>query len=126
MTEFDDDYPIGTDDETTHALDSLIEDNSAFTAEELLLDYSGLLDMEVEFISYLGESHLSLGEILKFSKGTVIDLGKPAGEPVEVYINGRIIGKGEVMVYEKNLAIRLNEVLDSRAVLEYFSKEKIL
>lgn len=43
---------------------------------------------------------------------------------MEVYINGRIIGKGEVMVYEKNLAIRINEVLDSNSVLYFFSKEK--
>lgn len=125
MDEFDE-YEEYEPDETENAVESLQKPNALFSAEELLLDYSGLLDMEVEFVSYLGSTTASLGEILKFTKGSVIDLGKPAGEPVEVYINGRIIGKGEVMVYEKNLAIRLNEVLDSRAVLEYFSKEKIL
>jgi flagellar motor switch protein FliN/FliY len=76
------------------------------------MDYEGLLDMEVEFIADLGETMLTVAEILKLSKGSVIDLKKPAGESVESYVNGRIIGKGEVMVYEKNLAIRINEVLD--------------
>ncbi len=88
------------------------------------MDYEGLLDMEVEFISDLGQTMLSISEILKLEKGSVIDLKKPAGESVESYVNGRIIGKGEVMVYEKNLAIRINEVLDSSAVLYYLSKEK--
>ncbi len=88
------------------------------------MDYEGLLDMEVEFISDLGETVLTIAEILKLEKGSVIDLKKPAGESVESYVNGRIIGKGEVMVYEKNLAIRINEVLDSSAVLYYLSKEK--
>jgi len=88
------------------------------------MDYEGLLDMEVEFISDLGQTMLSVAEILKLEKGSVIDLKKPAGESVESYVNGRIIGKGEVMVYEKNLAIRINEVLDSSAVLYYLSKEK--
>jgi flagellar motor switch protein FliN/FliY len=88
------------------------------------MDYEGLLDMEVEFIADLGETMLTVAEILKLSKGSVIDLKKPAGESVESYVNGRIIGKGEVMVYEKNLAIRINEVLDSSAVLYYLSKEK--
>lgn len=89
------------------------------------MDYEGLLDMEVEFVSDLGQTTLTLGEILKLEKGSVIDLGKPAGESVESYVNQRIIGKGEVMVYEKNLAIRINEVLDSSAVLYYLSKERL-
>lgn len=89
------------------------------------MDYSGILDMEVEFIADLGETDLSLREILKLEKGSIIDLKKPAGESVESYVNGRILGKGEVMVYEKNLAIRINEVLDSSAVLYYLSKERL-
>ncbi len=87
------------------------------------MNYEGLLDMEVEFISDLGETQISVADILKLEKGSVIDLNKPAGESVEAYVNKRIIGKGEVMVYEKNLAIRINEVLDSNAVIYYLSKE---
>ncbi|MFT7860811.1 MAG: flagellar motor switch protein FliN [Sulfurimonas sp.] len=89
------------------------------------MDYSGILDMEVEFLAELGETEIPLRDILKLEKGSIIDLEKPAGESVESYVNGRILGKGEVMVYEKNLAIRINEVLDSSAVLYYLSKEKI-
>jgi len=89
------------------------------------MDYSGILDMEVEFVSDLGETELTIHEILQLEKGSIIDLKKPAGESVESYVNGRILGKGEVMVYEKNLAIRINEVLDSSAVLYYLSKERL-
>ena len=89
------------------------------------MDYSGILDMEVEFVADLGETELSVAEVLKLEKGSIIDLKKPAGESVESYVNGRILGKGEVMVYEKNLAIRINEVLDSSAVLYYLSKERL-
>jgi len=89
------------------------------------MDYSGILDMEVEFVSDLGETQLSVKDILKLEKGSIIDLKKPAGESVESYVNGRILGKGEVMVYEKNLAIRINEVLDSSAVLYHLSKERL-
>lgn len=98
-----------------------------FNSEEELawMNYSGLLDMEVEFVSDLGQTELSLEEILKLKKGSIIDLKKPAGESVESYVNGRILGKGEVMVYEKNLAIRINEILDSSAVLYHLSKEKL-
>ena len=89
------------------------------------MDYSGILDMEVEFVADLGETELSVRDILKLEKGSIVDLKKPAGESVESYVNGRILGKGEVMVYEKNLAIRINEVLDSSAVLYHLSKERL-
>ncbi|MCI4400366.1 MAG: flagellar motor switch protein FliN [Campylobacteraceae bacterium] len=111
------------DEELSKSFESLKEER-VFTAEELLIDYSGLLDMQVEFSSYLGTVELSLAEILKLQKGSIIDLRKPAGESVEIFINQRIIGKGEIMVYEKNLAIRVNEILDSKTVIEYFSREK--
>lgn len=103
------------------------EEEPPYDADKELswMNYSGLLDMEVEFISDLGETELSVAEILKLEKGSIIDLKKPAGESVESYVNGRILGKGEVMVYEKNLAIRINEVLDSSAVLYHLSKEKL-
>lgn len=91
---------------------------------ESIPDYTSLLDMDIELIADLGQTNLTLREILSLEKGSVIDLEKPAGESVEIYINGRIIGKGEVMVFEKNLAIRVNEILDSKAVLYFFSKEK--
>ena len=90
------------------------------------MDYEGLLDMEFEFIADLGQTSLSIKEILALQKGSVIDLSKPAGESVEAYVNNRIVGKGEVMVYEKNLAIRINEVLDSTSVIYYLSKERSL
>lgn len=101
-------------------------DTNVFDSDKELswMDYTGLLDMEVEFESLLGETELSVAEILALTKGSIIDLKKPAGESVESYVNGRIIGKGEVMVYEKNLAIRINEVLDSSAVIYHLSKER--
>ncbi len=101
--------------------------DSKYDVDEELswMNYSGLLDMEVEFASDLGQTELSVSEVLQLTKGSIIDLKKPAGESVESYINGRILGKGEVMVYEKNLAIRINEILDSSAVLYYLSKERL-
>lgn len=102
-------------------------DESEFDSQKELswMNYEGLLDMEVEFVADLGETELTIKEILQLEKGSVIDLKKPAGESVESYVNGRILGKGEVMVYEKNLAIRINEILNSSAVLYHFSKERL-
>jgi flagellar motor switch protein FliN/FliY len=91
--------------------------------EVLIRGYEDLLDIGVEFIAELGMTNMNIRHLLKLEKGSVIDLEKPAGESVELYINNRIFGKGEVMVYEKNLAIRINEILDSKSVIQYFKKE---
>ena len=95
------------------------------TLEQLGLfkSYDELMDISVDFIAELGTTTVSINELLKFEAGSVIDLEKPAGESVELYINNRIFGKGEVKVYEKNLAIRINEILDSKSVIQYFKKE---
>jgi flagellar motor switch protein FliN/FliY len=99
-------------------IDAVIKDRASW------MKYDGFLDMKILFTANLGETNLTLREILKLKKGSIIDLEKPAGESVEVYVNSRIIGKGEVMVYEKNLAIRMNEVLDANGVIYHISKEK--
>jgi flagellar motor switch protein FliN/FliY len=115
------------DENTTSIEDLNNEVPQEFDVQKALewMKYDGLLDMEVSFVSDLGETEVSIADLLKWDKNSVIDLRKPAGESVEAYVNDRIIGKGEVMVYEQNLAIRINEILDSSAVLYYFSKERI-
>lgn len=93
--------------------------------EKMMENYAGLLDMEVVFDAQLASTRLSLRDIIKLEKGSIIDLQKPAGESIEAFVNGRVIGKGEVMVYEKNLAIRINEILDSDAIIYYITRERI-
>lgn len=94
-----------------------------YLEDKLLSGYENLVDINVDFISELGTTSLSIRELLKINKGSVIDLEKPAGESVELFVNNKIFGKGEVMVYEKNLAIRINEILDSKTVIQYFKRE---
>jgi len=101
----------------------LEKEDQEYLEKKLLSGYENLLDINVDFIAELGTTFLSIEEILKLSKGSVVDLKKPAGESVELYINKKIFGKGEVMVYEKNLAIRINEILDSKSVIQYFKRE---
>ena len=98
-------------------------ENNNSEQEHIQVDYKRLLDINVMFAAELGSILLPIKEILKLENGSIIDLEKPAGESVELFVNNRIIGKGEVMVYEKNLAIRINEILDSQSVIQYFKKE---
>jgi len=96
--------------------------------EEILnhpINYDKLMDIGVELVTELGSVTMTVKNFMKLQKGSVIDLEKPAGESVELYINGKIIGKGEVIVFEDNLAVRINEILDSDTLIQYFKKEKL-
>ncbi len=90
---------------------------------ELEEKYDKFADISIELVTELGVTTLTTREFLQLKKGSVIDLQKPAGESVEIYVNNKIIGKGEVMVYEDNLAVRINEILDSETIIKYFKKE---
>ena len=89
------------------------------------LTYEKIADIKVNFIAELGSVEITIRQLLSLQNGSVIDLQKPAGESVELFINNKIFGKGEVMVYEKNLAIRINEILNSKDIIQYFLKEPL-
>jgi len=101
----------------------LNEEDKDYLEKKLLSGYEDLMEINVDFSSELGVTNLSIAELLKLKKGSVIDLEKPAGESVELFVNDKIFGKGEVMVYERNLAIRINEILDSKSVIQYLKRE---
>ena len=87
------------------------------------LNYEKLMDIGVDLVTELGSISMSVRDFMKIKKGSIIDLQKPAGESVELFINNKIIGKGEVIVFENNLAVRINEILDADALMQYFKKE---
>lgn len=69
-----------------------------------------VLDVPLEVTVELGRTNKSIKEILDFSPGTIIELDKLAGEPVDVLVNGKFVAKGEVAVIEENFGIRLVEI----------------
>ncbi len=75
---------------------------------DLIMDVP--LDVKVE----LGRTSKSIKDVLEFAPGTVIELNKIAGEPVDVLVNGKYVAKGEVVVLEENFAVRITEILDEK------------
>ena len=73
-----------------------------------------LMDVALEVSVELGRSHMSIGEILALRTGSVIELDKLAGEPVDVSVNGTLIARGEVVVVDEKFGVRVIEVV-SRA-----------
>ncbi len=70
-----------------------------------------LLDVPLEVTAELGRTSKSIKEILDFSPGTIIELNRLAGEPIDVLVNGKFVAKGEVVVIEEAFGIRVTEVV---------------
>jgi flagellar motor switch protein FliN/FliY len=69
-----------------------------------------LLDVPVTLTVELGSCQLPMREVLQLAAGTVVQLDKPAGTPVELRANRKLIARGEVVVVEDHLGIRITEI----------------
>lgn len=70
-----------------------------------------LLDVPLEVTVELGRTSKSIKEILDFSPGTIVELNRLAGEPIDVLVNGKYVAKGEVVVIDEAFGIRVTEVI---------------
>ena len=86
----------------------------AFEEEPLIVDKKNIglvMDVNLEVSVELGRTHKLIREILEFGQGTIIELDKLAGEPVDILVNDKIIAKGEVVVIEESFAVRVTDII---------------
>lgn len=70
-----------------------------------------IMDVPLEVTVELGRTTKSISEILDFAPGTIIELDRIAGEPIDVLVNGKFVAKGEVVVIEESFGIRVTEII---------------
>lgn len=71
-----------------------------------------LLDVKLQLSVELGKAELPIKKVLELTKGSIVSLNKAAGEPVELYANGKLIAFGEVVVIEDNFGLRITHITD--------------
>ena len=77
-----------------------------------------LRDVELDLKIELGRTHMYLEEVLRLRKGSVVPLDKLAGDPVDIFVNGRLIARGEVLVLNDNFCVRVAELVAGEAAGE--------
>lgn len=70
-----------------------------------------IMDVPLEVTVELGRTHRSIKDILEFAPGSIIELNKLAGEPIDVLVNGKVVAKGEVVVIDENFSIRITDIV---------------
>ena len=72
-----------------------------------------LSDVNLRVRIELGRTRMLVEDVLKLGEGSVVELDKPAGDPVDVYVNDRLVARGEVLVLADNFCVRISEVISN-------------
>lgn len=96
--------PIATEDFQLPSFQQAIAD-AAVSSIDLLRDVD--LNVKIE----LGRSRMLVEDVLKLGEGSVVELDKLAGDPVDVFVNERLVARGEVLVLNDNFCVRINEIV---------------
>jgi flagellar motor switch protein FliN/FliY len=70
-----------------------------------------LRDVEVELTLEIGRKRMRIADVLKLAGGHTLELSKAAGEPLDVFVNGRLLGRGEAIVLGDRYGVRITEIL---------------
>lgn len=81
-----------------------------------------LLDVKLKLTVELGKTELPIKKVLELTKGSVVTLDKVAGEPVELYANGKLIAHGEVVVIEDNFGLRITHITSPVKRIDTFNQ----
>lgn len=85
---------------------------------ESLLTIDMLQDIDLKLTVELGRCKMLINDILKIGKNSVIELDKLAGDPLNIYVNNKLIAKGEVLVLNDNFCIRITEIVSPKETIE--------
>lgn len=74
-------------------------------------DLEFILDIPLDVSAELGRTKLLINELLQLGQGSVVELNKLAGEPLEIYVNGKLVARGEAVVINEKFGIRLTDII---------------
>lgn len=92
--------------------------NQAASAEASVHSLDFILDIPLKVTVELGRTRMSVRDILQLAQGSVVELSKFAGEPLEVFVNDRLVARGEVVTVNEKFGIRLTDILSPMERIE--------
>jgi flagellar motor switch protein FliN/FliY len=98
LEEFEPNAPLATDMQVD------ADDKSAS-------DLAPVFDVPVHISAVLGRASLSVAQLLKLSQGSVLELDRKVGEAIDIYVNNRLVARGEVVVVDERLGVTMTEII---------------
>lgn len=97
MVAIDDDMPLAPHDQD-------MPDRSA-------ADLEAMFDVPVQVSAVLGRCKVDVGDLLRLGPGTVLELDRKVGEAIDIYVNNRLVARGEVVLVEEKLGVTMTEII---------------
>ena len=94
-----------------HDLTDMTALSKAGPGEGSRRDLDFILDIPLDVSAELGRTKLLINELLQLGQGSVVELNKLAGEPLEIYVNGKLVARGEAVVINEKFGIRLTDII---------------
>ncbi len=80
-------------------------------ASRAAADLEAVFDVPVQVSAVLGRARMDVGELLRLGPGTVLELDRKVGEAIDIYVNNRLVARGEVVLVEDKLGVTMTEVI---------------
>jgi flagellar motor switch protein FliN len=110
---FEDPTATATLDPAADAVDFKLPDFQQVMQDAQVSSIDLLRDVNLNVKIELGRSRMLVEDVLKLAEGSVVELDKLAGDPVDVFVNERLVARGEVLVLNDNFCVRINEIVAS-------------
>jgi flagellar motor switch protein FliN len=106
---------LGSDGQPSQTGAPLLENGAQTEGEQRRIgtDLSAVYDVPVTVQAVLGKSAMEVSELLKLGRGAVVELDRKVGEAIDIYVNDRLVARGEVVLVEERLGITMTEIIKS-------------
>ena len=99
------------------ALDEFAPEEAAATAEPIsdesrsATDLAPVFDVPVSISAVLGRASMSVAQLLQLNSGSVLELDRKVGEAIDIYVNNRLVARGEVVIVDERLGVTMTEII---------------
>jgi len=114
----DQDLELSELEEETQSEDTSLDEASDGMVEQDILDaprsakdLEAVYDIPVQVSAVLGKSTMEVARLLRLGKGAVVELDRKVGEAIDIYVNNRLVARGEVVVLDERLGITMTEII---------------
>ncbi len=78
---------------------------------KIAADLAPVFDVPVNISAVLGKAHMSVAQLLKLGPGSILELDRKVGEAIDIYVNNRLVARGEVVIVEERLGVTMTEII---------------
>ena len=106
--------PVGTDAIPVASEEpAIVEDDGQNDAAQVNERMSAVYDIPMQLAAVLGKASMPVNQLLRLGRGAVVELDRKVGEPVDLYVNNRLVARGEVLIVDDHLGITMTEIIKS-------------